>query len=114
FPLVVRLTEFHVDAVAFGGGAAELLDILQRRAAVLLGLARAEQVHIRAVKNVDGLRHVRDAGYDHGSAEPQRPRPRVQSPRLYGAASGRGSLPGPADRPAGDVVSRSPCRSGPY
>ena len=55
--LVVRLPELDREAVRGRGLAAELLDVLERGAAVDLRLARAEQVEVRAVEHVDGLGH---------------------------------------------------------
>ncbi len=57
FAFDVRLAEHDVEAEALGGRAAKLLDVGERGAAVFLRLARAEQVQIGAVEDVDGLGH---------------------------------------------------------
>ncbi len=46
-----------VEAEALGGRAAQLLHVGERGVAVFLRLARAEQVQIGAVEDVDGLWH---------------------------------------------------------
>ena len=55
--LVVGLAEFDREAEALRGLAAQLLDVVERRMAVVLGLARAERVQVRAVEDVDRLGH---------------------------------------------------------
>ena len=45
-----------VEAEALGGRAAKFLDVGERRAAVFLRLARAEQIEIGSVEDVDGFR----------------------------------------------------------
>src|SRR6185437_7658307 len=54
----VRLTKNDLDAETSRRRGAELLDVGELRAAVFLRLARAEQVHVRAVEDVNGLAHV--------------------------------------------------------
>src|SRR3984893_998936 len=56
---VVRRTEFELEPMAGGGVAAELLHVRERRAAIGLRLARAEEIEVRAVEDVDGFRHER-------------------------------------------------------
>src|SRR5262249_41602478 len=53
--LVVRLAEFELEPVARGGVAAELLHVLEGRTAVGLWLARAEEIEVGAVEDVDGF-----------------------------------------------------------
>ena len=53
FAFDVRLAEDDIDAEALGGVAAKLLDVGERGAAVFLRLARAEQVQIGSVEDVD-------------------------------------------------------------
>src|SRR6266508_3808195 len=55
--LVVRLAKHHREAVALCRLAAEPLHVLQSRAAVGLRLARAEQIKVGAIEDVDGARH---------------------------------------------------------
>jgi hypothetical protein len=43
--------------VSLRRGLAKLLDIGKRRAAVNMRLARAEEIKVRTVKNVDGFAH---------------------------------------------------------
>src|SRR5262245_47089984 len=57
--LVVRLQEFDLEGVAAGGLAAQLLHVLERGTAIGGGLARAEEVEVGAVEDVDGFRHGR-------------------------------------------------------
>src|SRR5262249_50286168 len=55
--LVVGLPEVELKLVAAGGVTGEPLHVLERRPAVGLRLARAEQIEVGPVENVDGLRH---------------------------------------------------------
>src|SRR5882724_9915658 len=54
---VVGLTELDLKLMARGGRAAQRLDVLQIGRAILLRLASAEQVEVRAVEHVDFFRH---------------------------------------------------------
>src|SRR5439155_3284082 len=65
--LVVRLAELDRELVAPRGLAAELLHVLERRAAIGLRLARAEEIEVGAVEDVDGFRHGRSCRRDRGS-----------------------------------------------
>src|SRR5262245_64737814 len=56
---VVRLQKFDLEGMAAGGLAAKLLHVLERGTAIGVGLARAEEVEIGAVEDVDGFRHGR-------------------------------------------------------
>src|SRR6185437_3863590 len=67
FAFAVGLAEDDVDAEAPGGGAAERLDVGERRRAVFLRLARAEQVHVRPVEDVDGRGHGVTGGAPDGA-----------------------------------------------
>ena len=51
--LVVGLAKLDAEAVRVGGLAAELLDVLERRMAIDVRLAGAEQIEVRAVEHVD-------------------------------------------------------------
>src|SRR5262245_55971317 len=85
--LVVRLAEHHGEAVAFGRLTAEPLHVLEGCAAVGFRLARAEQIEVGAVEDVDGARHgVR--------------RPRG-CPALYGPRAQRGSAVARAEATTG-------------
>ena len=55
--LMVRLPEFERERVALCRLATQALEVGQRRAPIGLRLAGAEQIEIRAVEDVDGLRH---------------------------------------------------------
>src|SRR5262245_14715134 len=55
--LMVGLTEFHFELVTCGGGAGERLDVPERRPAIGLRLACAEQIEVRAVEDKDDFRH---------------------------------------------------------
>src|SRR5262245_21274461 len=55
--LMVGLAEFHFELVSCGGGAGERLDVLERRAAIGLRLACAEQIEVRAVEDKEDFRH---------------------------------------------------------
>src|SRR5262245_60083635 len=57
--LVVRLQEFDLEGMAAGSLTAKLLHVLERGAAIGVGLARAEEVEVGAVEDVDGFRHGR-------------------------------------------------------
>src|SRR5207302_5801930 len=54
---MVRLPEFECERVALCRLATQALEVGQRRAPIGLRLAGAEQIEIRAVEDVDGLRH---------------------------------------------------------
>src|SRR5262245_49241254 len=106
--LVVRLQEFDLEGVAAGGLAAKLLHVLERGAAIGVRLARAEEVEVGAVEDVDGFRHGRSGTATRGCFA------------LYGPRAERGSrrprdqgkrCPGPA--PAGALKRRN-LRSGIY
>src|SRR4051812_24874862 len=60
-PFVVRLPEFEVELVLLGAVAAEPFHVLQRRAAIGLRLARAEQIKVGTVEDVNGFRHEPNA-----------------------------------------------------
>jgi hypothetical protein len=51
------LTKFDLKPVSFGRRTTKLFGVGERRAAVDLRLARAEQIEIGAVEDVDSLRH---------------------------------------------------------
>ena len=53
FAFAVRLAEDNIETEALGGLAAKLFHVGKRRAPVFLRLARAEQVHVRPVENVE-------------------------------------------------------------
>src|SRR5262245_32099143 len=55
--LMIGLAEFHFELVTCGGGAGQRLDVLERRAAIGLRLARAKQIEVRAVEDKDDFRH---------------------------------------------------------
>src|SRR6266481_1230076 len=78
FTLVVRLPKLELEFVASGGFTAKPLYISQRRAAIGLGLACAEQIEIGAVEDVDSFRHGRFAAG-------------TRTCRLYGPPTRRGS-----------------------
>src|ERR1700704_6015036 len=59
FALVVRLAKFDRELAPLRGLAAQRLDVVERRVAIGLGLARAEEIEIGAVEDVDGFRHRR-------------------------------------------------------
>src|SRR5665647_2322761 len=59
---LVRLPEYHLEAEALGGGAAQLFNVGERGAAVFFRLARAEHVQIGSVEDVDGFSHSGAAG----------------------------------------------------
>src|SRR5262245_4640156 len=69
--LVIGAMKLDREAMALAGLAAELLHILDGGAAIEFRLAAAEQVHVRAVENVDGLRH-RQALTAAPTAKPRR------------------------------------------
>src|SRR4029077_15452408 len=56
---VVRLQEFDLEGVAAGSLAATRLHVLERGSAIGVGLARAEEVEVGAVEDVNGFRHGR-------------------------------------------------------
>src|SRR3990172_4936532 len=51
----IRLPEYQFEAEALGGGAAQFFHVGERGAAVRVRLARAEQVHVGAVEDIDRL-----------------------------------------------------------
>src|SRR5262245_56616170 len=55
--LVVRLAEDDLPAELLGLLAHQLLDVGERRAAVLLRLTRAEQIEVGSVEDVNGVGH---------------------------------------------------------
>ena len=59
FAFVVRLVKLEVEAVPGGGGAAQFFHVAEGRVAVDFRLARAEQIEIGSVEDVDRLRHAR-------------------------------------------------------
>src|SRR5262249_9967826 len=92
--LVVRLAEFDRELVARGRLATKLLHIRERGAPIGLGLARAEQIEVGAVEDVDSVRHGGSgaAGYplvfrDHALWGPWAQR---------GSRGAQGSFPRPA------------------
>src|SRR5271163_2771388 len=58
--LVIGLAKFHFQPVTLRRRAAKLFDVGERRAAVNLRLARAEQIEIGSVEDVNGLWHLAD------------------------------------------------------
>src|SRR5262245_36741669 len=66
--LVVRLAKFDRELVAPRGLAAKLLDVLERRAAIGLWLAGAEEIEVGAIEDVDGFRHGRSAAATKGAS----------------------------------------------
>src|SRR5215468_9101492 len=81
--LVVRLAELDRELVAPRGLAAKLLYVLERRAAIGLRLARAEEIEVGAVEDVDGFRHGRSCRRDRGSV------PLYRDPARKGEAEAR-------------------------
>ena len=63
--LAVGLAEVDGEAEAVGGFGAQLLDVVERGAAVEMRLAQAEHVHVRAVQDGD---QGRSRGLGHASA----------------------------------------------
>jgi len=56
---VIGLAEGQRKSVSLGRGVAELFDISERRAAIDVRLAGAEQIEVGSVKDVDSLGHAR-------------------------------------------------------
>src|SRR5262249_1291039 len=71
------------ELVAPRGLAAKLLHVLERRAAIGLRLARAEEIEVGAVEDVDGFRHGRSCRRDRGSV------PLYRDPARKGEAEAR-------------------------
>src|ERR1700691_6681094 len=57
--LVIGWPEYQSKSVPFRRCTTELLDVAKRGAAIKLRLARAKQIEIRSVEDVDGLWHFR-------------------------------------------------------
>src|SRR5215813_9400074 len=105
--LVVRLAEFDRELMAPGGFAAKLLHVPERRAAIGLWLAGAEQIEVGAVEDVDGFRHGRSAAATKGASRfigTSRAKGKRSRERAMCAAEA-------ADRRTEDRLSRSACRS---
>src|SRR5262245_65649974 len=66
--LVVRLAEFDRELVALRGLAAKFLHVLERRVAIGLWLAGAEEIAVGAVEDVGGLRRGRAAAATKGAS----------------------------------------------
>jgi hypothetical protein len=56
---MIGLAKHYREPMSLRRGAAELLDFAERGAAVKLRLARAEQVEVRSIEDVNGFRHLR-------------------------------------------------------
>jgi hypothetical protein len=54
---MIGLAELDREPKPLRSRTAQLFDVGKRRAAVKLRLAHTEQIEVRSIKNVDGIRH---------------------------------------------------------
>src|SRR5262249_23968235 len=66
--LMVRLSKFDFELVARSDLTTKLLHVPQRRAAIDLWLALAEQIKVGAVEDVNGFRHGRSGAVTHAAS----------------------------------------------